>query len=141
MHKCRYHFMSRPSLLCFNYTMSRTCPQCEGRIVSSLDTNARSKESRQPKPNGAATQAKTRDVGRAATRMLGSKEAPAQKQGSYAADGSGHNSQQVATAAKLQLRNCGFPRTKLRQSQSPRNSKLLQSNPKPTLSQSYSVQI
>lgn len=45
-----------------NYTMSRTCPQCEGRIVSSLDTNARSKKSRQPKPNGAATQAKARNV-------------------------------------------------------------------------------
>lgn len=54
-----------------------------------------------------------RDEKQAATRMPGSKEAPAQKQGSYAPDGSGHNSQQPATVAKLQLRNSGFPKAKL----------------------------
>jgi len=59
-----------------------------------------------------------RDEKQAATRMPGSKEAPAQKQGSYAPDGSGHNSQQPVTAAKLQLRNSGFPKAKLWQSQS-----------------------
>lgn len=99
-----------------NYTMSRTCPQCEGRIVSSLDTNARNKKSRQPKPNEQLRKLRPgmwRDEKQAATRMPGSKEAPAQKQGSYAPDGSGHNSQQPATAAKLQLRNSGFPKAKL----------------------------
>lgn len=99
-----------------NYTMSRTCPQCEGRIVSTLDTNTRSKESRQPKPNEQLRKLRPgmwRDEKQAATRMPGSKEAPAQKQGSYAPDGSGHNSQQPATAAKLQLRNSGFPKAKL----------------------------
>ena len=99
-----------------NYTMSRTCPQCEGRIVSSLDTNTRSKESRQPKPNEQLRKLRPgmwRDEKQAATRMPGSKEAPAQKQGSYAPDGSGHDSQQPATAAKLQLRNSGFPKAKL----------------------------
>lgn len=99
-----------------NYTMSRTCPQCEGRIVSSLDTNARNKKSRQPKPNEQLRKLRPgmwRDEKQAATRMPGSKEAPAQKQGSYAPDGSGHNSQQPATATKLQLRNSGFPKAKL----------------------------
>ena len=99
-----------------NYTMSRTCPQCEGRIVSTLDTNTRSKEFRRPKPNEQLRKLRPgmwRDEKQAATRMPGSKEAPAQKQGSYAPDGSGHNSQQPATAAKLQLRNSGFPKAKL----------------------------
>ena len=96
-----------------NYTMSRTCPQCEGRIVSTLDTNTRSKEFRRPKPNEQLRKLRHgmwRDEKQAATRMPGGKEAPAQKQGSYAPDGSGHNSQQPATAAKLQLRNSGFPK-------------------------------
>lgn len=115
-----------------NYTMSRTCPQCEGRIVSTLDTNTRSKEFRRPKPNEQLRKLRPgmwRDEKQAATRMPGSKEAPAQKQGSYAPDGSGHNSQQPATVAKLQLRNKGFPRTK----RIPRTSKLILSNPKPIL--------
>lgn len=99
-----------------NYTISRTCPQCEGRIVSTLDTNTRSKEFRRPKPNEQLRKLRPgmwRDEKQAATRMPGSKEAPAQKQGSYAPDGSGHDSQQPATAAKLQLRNSGFPKVKL----------------------------
>lgn len=99
-----------------NYTMSRTCPQCEGRIVSTLDTNTRSKEFRRPKPNEQLRKLRHgmwRDEKQAATRMPGGKEAPAQKQGSYAPNGSGHNSQQPATAAKLQLRNSGFPKAKL----------------------------
>ncbi len=98
--------------------MSRTCPQCEGRIVSTLDTNTRSKEFRRPKPNEQLRKLRHghgmwRDEKQAATRMPGSKEAPAQKQGSYAPDGSGHNLQQPATAAKLQLRNIWFPKAKL----------------------------
>ena len=92
-------FRNTNALNQLNYTMSRTCPQCEGRIVSSLDTNARSKESRQPKLNEQLRKLRHgmwRDEKQAATRMPGSKEAPAQKQGSYAPDGSGHNSQQPA---------------------------------------------